>query len=185
MERDHATASDVSDACDELDLAAARSGALRPVWAGAPAISGVLRTVRLEPAEDSSPLDELLALLAEKASGLWLIDLEGRLDHQCWGSRLATAAQRNGVPGVLVNGAVRDVEELRALQFPTYARGVYPGAARGRLRVGAVDEAVDLDGVTVAAGSYVVADSSGLVAFEAARAGEVLDLALEIRRRER
>ena len=184
MEGDHATASDVSDACDELGLAAARSGGLRPVWDGAPAISGVLRTVRLEPA-DSSPVDELLALLAEKASVLWLVDLEGRLDHQCWGSRLATAAQRYGVPGVLVNGAVRDVEELRALQFPTYARGVYPGAARGRLRVGAVDEAVDLDGVTVAAGSYVVADSSGLVAFEAARAGEVLDLALEIRRRER
>jgi regulator of RNase E activity RraA len=155
VEGDHATASDVSDACDELGLAAARSGGLRPVWDGAPAISGVLRTVRLEPA-DSSPVDELLALLAEKASVLWLVDLEGRLDHQCWGSRLATAAQRYGVPGVLVNGAVRDV-----------------------------DEPVGLDGVTVAAGSYVVADSSGLVAFEAARAGEVLDLALEIRRRER
>ena len=185
MEGDHATASDVSDACDELGLAAARSGSLRPVWAGAPAISGVLRTVRLEPAGDSSPLDELLALLAEQASVLWLVDLEGRLDRQCWGSRLATVAQRYGVPGVLVNGAVRDVDDLQAMQFPTYARGVYPGAARGRLRVAAVDEPVDLDGVTVVAGSYVVADSSGLAAFEAARAAEVIDVAREIRRRER
>src|ERR671925_382452 len=125
-------ASDVSDACDELGIEAARSGALRPVWEGAPAVSGVLRTVRLEPATGFSPVAELLTLIADRGPVVWLVDLGGRVDRQCWGSVLATAAQQHGVPGVLVNGAVRDVDELRRLRFPAYARGVYPGAAAGR-----------------------------------------------------
>jgi regulator of RNase E activity RraA len=169
------TACDVSDACDRLEIDATRTGALRPVWPEAPAISGIVRTVRLEPAVGaSSPIPGLLALLAEGGADLWLVDLGGRTDVQCWGGVLAAEARRHGVAGALVNGAARDVEELQALRFPTYARGVHPAGAAGRLRLAAVDEPVGIDGVTIDPGSYVVADASGLVAFAAALVPEVL-----------
>src|SRR5579862_8303579 len=107
------SSSDASDACDALALAVVRTGALRPVWSPAPPMAGPLRTVRLVPADGASPLDELLRLFAEAGPVVWLLDLEGRTNYQCFGSVLAAAARGAGAPGALVNGAVRDVEELR------------------------------------------------------------------------
>jgi regulator of RNase E activity RraA len=173
------TSSDASDACDRLDVAAVHTGTLLPVWSPTPPIAGVLRTARLVPGNAGSSFDDLRALLAGAGPVVWLLDLEGRVDYQCFGGRLAAAAREAGVPGVLVNGAVRVVDELRAMRFAVFARGVFPGAMRGRLQLGAVDDAVAIGDVTVLSGSYVVADSSGLVAFDPARADDVLRAAGE------
>jgi 4-hydroxy-4-methyl-2-oxoglutarate aldolase len=174
------SASDVSDACEELGLEAVRTGLLRPLWPDCPAVGGLVTTVRLEPATGApSPLLELLDVLAAASNGLVVVDLGGSTDRQCWGSVLATAAQHYGTLGALVNGAVRDVDELRALGFPTYARGVHPAEIRGRLRVGAVNERVDIDRARVEPESFAVVDSSGAVFFPANRSGEALQLAHE------
>jgi 4-hydroxy-4-methyl-2-oxoglutarate aldolase len=170
--------SDVSDACDELGVKAVRTGLLKPLWPNCPAVAGLVTSVRLEPAEGApSPLPELLEVLAEGPPGLLLVDLGGRTDHQCWGSVLATAARYYGMVGALVNGAARDVDELRELRFPSYARGVHPAEIRNRLRLSAVNERVDIDGVLVEPDSFAVADSSGAVFFPAHRSEEVLQLA--------
>src|SRR5947208_1220966 len=130
---------DVSDACDRLGVVAARSGVLRPLWQGCPSTSGLVRTVRLEPS-GGTPLAQLLDVLADAGGRIVFLDLGGRLDVQCWGTVLATAARHFGVRGALVNGAARDVAGLEQLGFATYARGVYPAQMRGRLGVAAVDE---------------------------------------------
>jgi regulator of RNase E activity RraA len=174
---------DVSDACDRLGIEAVRTGALRPLWPECPALSGRLTTVRLEPGA-GTPLPELLDVLANTRDLLVLVDLEGRVDVQCWGTVLATAARRFDVRGALVNGAARDVEGLRELGFATYARGVYPGAMRGRLELAAVDEPVEIDGHLVGPGSFGVADASGVVVLPSDRADGVLALATELRSRE-
>lgn len=169
---------DVSDACDELGIAAVRSGALKLLWPGCPPLSGPLRSVRLEPVPGAdSPLPELLELLADSRGQVVLVDLGGRLDVQCWGTVLATAAQHFGVLGTLVNGAARDVEGLQALGLPCYARGVYPAAMRGRLRIGSVDQPVELDGKSIAGDSFAAVDSSGAVFLSAGRAAEAKALA--------
>lgn len=174
---------DVSDACDRLQVEAVRTAAFRPLWPDCPPVGGHLTTVRLEPAA-ATPLAELLDVLAAASERIVLVDLRGRTDVQCWGTVLATAARRFGVLGALVNGAARDVEGLRELGFPTYARGVYPAAMTGRLRLTAIEEPVELDGSVVEPGSYAVADASGAVFLPAHRSDEVLALAVELRRRE-
>jgi 4-hydroxy-4-methyl-2-oxoglutarate aldolase len=182
---DFTSTSDVSDACDNLGVVAARSGAFTPAWAGAPPLTGVVHTVRLEPAITAgSPLPELLAFLAGASGGVALVDLDARVDCQCWGEVLATAARHFGVVGALVNGSVRDVEALESLAFPVYARGVYPAAIRTRLRVASVGAPVVVDGETVEEGAFVVADRSGLVAFPAADRERVLAHAVASREAE-
>ena len=174
---------DVSDACDRLGIEAVRTGALRPLWPECPALSGRLTTVRMEPGA-GAPLPELLDVLAKARERLVVVDLGGRDDVQCWGTVLATAARQFGVRGALVNGAARDVEGLRELGFATYARGVYPGAMRGRLKLAAVDEPVAIDGSVVEPGSFGVADASGVVVFPSDRVEDVLALAKELGTRE-
>jgi regulator of RNase E activity RraA len=88
------------------------------------------------------------------------------------------------VRGTLIDGAVRDVAALRALGAPVYARGAYPGRMRGRLRLGAVGEPVELGGRLAEPGSHAVADSSGTVVVPAARLDEILGLADAMRRNE-
>jgi 4-hydroxy-4-methyl-2-oxoglutarate aldolase len=174
---------DVSDSCDELGIQAVRTGALRPLWPECPAICGALTTVRLEPGA-GTPLGELLDVLAGARDRLVLVDLRGRVDLQCWGTVLATAARHFGVRGALVNGAARDVDGLRELGFATYARGVYPGAMRGRLEITAVGEPVELDGYVVDLDSVAVADASGIVFLPSDRVDEALALADSLRGRE-
>jgi 4-hydroxy-4-methyl-2-oxoglutarate aldolase len=177
--------SDVSDACDALGVTAVRTGVLGPAWPGAPALAGVIHTIRLEPAPGAgSPLPELLDFLSTAADGLVLVDLGARSDYQCWGEVLATSAMRFGVRGALVNGAIRDVEALRSLGFPVHARGVYPAAIKARLRVAEVGAPVVIDHKTIEDGTFAVADESGLVAFAVAECKRVLSLATDRRRAE-
>jgi regulator of RNase E activity RraA len=174
---------DVSDSCDRLGIAAARTGVLRPLWPECPPVRGLVTTVRLEPGA-GIPLRELLEVLAGARERVVLFDLRGRVDVQCWGTVLATAARHFGVRGALVNGAARDVEGLRELGFASYARGVYPGAMRGRVELAAVDEPVEIDGISVEPGSFAVADASGVVFVPGERAAEAVALASELRDRE-
>jgi regulator of RNase E activity RraA len=174
---------DISDACDDLGVPAVRVGGLRPTWPGCPALLGRVRTLTLTPTSDAAadPLPEVLAALTAIPTGdVALIDLDGRSDVQCWGGRTATAARRAGVAGAVVNGAVRDVDALRSLDFPTFALGTYPARAKGRLTYRGAGRDVVLGTEIVRSGSVVVADDNGLVFFPFEVATDVLARARDL-----
>jgi 4-hydroxy-4-methyl-2-oxoglutarate aldolase len=96
------------------------------------------------------------------------------------GDLLATQALDQGVAAILVDGAVRDVAELRELGLPIWARFVRAqGAAKDR--VGELDVPVVVGGARIERGDVVVLDADGAVVVAAARVDEV---ALAARERE-
>jgi 4-hydroxy-4-methyl-2-oxoglutarate aldolase len=100
------------------------------------------------------------------------------------GELLATQAQRQGVAGILVDGAVRDLDDLREIGLPIWARFVRAqGATKGE--VGGLDVPVVVGGVEFRPGDLVVLDCDGAVALAAERVDDVLPLALERAERER
>ena len=100
------------------------------------------------------------------------------------GDLLATQAQVRGVAGILVDGAVRDVDELEALGLPVWARFVRAqGATKGE--AGELDVPVVVGGAEIRPGDLVVLDCDGAVAVPRERVQEVLPLALEREERER
>ena len=172
---------DISDACDDLAVPAVRTGRFRPIWPGCPALLGRVWTLALAPAAGADPLPDVLAALAAIPAGdVALVDLTGRLDLQCWGGRTATAARLAGIAGVLVNGAVRDVAQLHALRFPTFALGCHPARARGRLAFVGAGGDVAIGADIVRAGWTVAADDSGAVFFPAQATDQVLARAREV-----
>jgi 4-hydroxy-4-methyl-2-oxoglutarate aldolase len=100
------------------------------------------------------------------------------------GELLVTQAQARGAAALLVDAAVRDVEELRALGVPVWARWVRVRGA-GKDAVGSLDEPVEMGGATIRPGDPVVLDSDGAVVVEVERAEEVLAASLERAERER
>jgi 4-hydroxy-4-methyl-2-oxoglutarate aldolase len=100
------------------------------------------------------------------------------------GELLATQAQVAGVAAVLVDAAIRDVEELRALGLPIWSRYVRVTGAEKRVP-GAIGEPVEVAGALVRQGDTVVLDADGAVVVEKERVEEVLASALARAERER
>jgi regulator of RNase E activity RraA len=92
------------------------------------------------------------------------------------------AAKVKGVAGLLVDGGVRDLEEMIAFDFPVFARHMVPTTGRGRLKVEAIGAPVEVDGVVVAPGDIVVADGTGAVCLPRAGAEEILTRAEALQR---
>ena len=99
------------------------------------------------------------------------------------GELLATQARTQGVAGILVDGAVRDLDELAELGLPIWARFVRAqGATKGE--VGSLDVPVVVGGVEIRPGDLVVMDCDGAVVVPAERIDDVLASALERAERE-
>jgi 4-hydroxy-4-methyl-2-oxoglutarate aldolase len=99
------------------------------------------------------------------------------------GDLLATQALAQGVAGVLVDGAVRDLDELAELGLPIWTRFVRAqGATKGA--VGKLDVPVVVGGAEIRPGDLVVMDCDGAVVVPAERVDEMLPAARERAERE-
>jgi 4-hydroxy-4-methyl-2-oxoglutarate aldolase len=99
------------------------------------------------------------------------------------GELLATQAQVRGVAGVLVDGAVRDLDELRTIGLPVWGRFVCArGATKGE--AGRLDVPVVVGGTQIRPGDLVVLDCDGALALPRERIDEVLPLAVARAERE-
>jgi 4-hydroxy-4-methyl-2-oxoglutarate aldolase len=94
------------------------------------------------------------------------------------GDLLATQMKGRGVAAVLVDAAVRDVEELRGLGLPIWARWVRVRGA-DKKTPGTIGEPVEVGGETIRQGDLVVMDADGAVVVEKERIEEVLAAAAE------
>ena len=99
------------------------------------------------------------------------------------GDLLATQAKTHGAAAVLVDGAVRDVEELVELGLPIWTRHV---SIRGATKdaVGALDEPVTVGGQVIHPGDVVVLDADGVAVVARDLVDEVLAASLDREQRE-
>ena len=100
------------------------------------------------------------------------------------GELLATQAKGRGVAAILVDAAVRDIEELQELGLPIWARYVRVRGAEKKVP-GTLGETVEVGGATIRQGDAVVLDADGAVVVEKERIDEVLAAARERAERER
>jgi 4-hydroxy-4-methyl-2-oxoglutarate aldolase len=89
------------------------------------------------------------------------------------GELLVTQAQVHGAAGILVDAAVRDVDDLREIGLPIWSRWIRASGATKNER-GELDVPVEFGGVRIEPGDIVVMDSDGVVVVPIARAEEVL-----------
>jgi 4-hydroxy-4-methyl-2-oxoglutarate aldolase len=100
------------------------------------------------------------------------------------GELLGTQARARGAAAMLINGAVRDVEELVELGLPIWARWVRVRGA-GKDVPGVIGEPVTIGGARICTGDAVVLDADGVAVVERGRLEEALAGARERAERER
>ena len=132
-------------------------------------MAGVARTVV---AEDDH-LSVLTALAAAGPDDVLVIVTNGG-QRAILGELVATEAVRRGVAGIVVDGYIRDVQGIRKLGLPLFARGTYPasGSVVGRPEPGPT---VRCGGVDVSPGDIVFGDDDGIVIAPLERVAAAVD----------
>lgn len=100
-----------------------------------------------------------------------------------WGELATWSAVKNGIAGVVVDGAVRDIGEVRGLDIPVFARRMVPEAGEPK-GYGEIGYEVVCGGQTVRSGDWLVGDDSGLAVIPKERVQEVANRAANVHERE-
>ncbi len=175
----------LSDALDALELPGAVLG-LAPLTVRRKVVGRVM-TVDLGPASGPMAGSRHLGTAAIEACGrgdVIVVAAHGRLDAGAWGGVLSVAAATNGIEGIVLDGACRDIDECTDLELPVFGRAGVTRTARGRVVEVGWNCAVDVCGVEVRPGDWVLADGSGVVFVPSAQLQYVLVKAEQITERE-
>jgi regulator of RNase E activity RraA len=128
---------------------------------------------------EAAPARHLCTNAIEAATSKNVIVVEQRtgIEAAGWGGILSTASIAKGIPGVIVEGLARDIDEAEQLGFTVFARGATARTARGRIHETSTGETIRVGDVDVAQGDWVIADRSGVVFIPEDRIEEVVKTA--------
>jgi regulator of RNase E activity RraA len=182
MVRQNLYAAVICDALDALGLPNQSPRLPFTCYSGGPMLVGRCRTTLWADMAhvDPKPYDlELKAVDDCRPDDVLIAAAAGSMRSGIWGELLSTAARNSGCVGTIVDGAVRDVQKMRAMNFTAFARGVCIYDSQNRQRVIDIDVPVDIGGVRIASGDLVVADCDGIVIVPQAVEEEALARAWE------
>ena len=127
-------------------------------------IAGRAVTVELEPGDNWFIH---VALLDAGEGDILVVDAKGYTQAGPWGDVLTLAAQERGLAGLVIDGAVRDSQEIITSGFPVFTRGVCIRKTT-KVQTGTVNVPVTIGGVLIHPGDILVGDADGLVRVSAA-----------------
>lgn len=124
------------------------------------------------------PGDNLMihyALLHAKAGQVLVINCDGFTGAGIWGDVLTAQAQKIGLAGLVVNGAVRDSDAMIDAGFPVFAKGL---SIRGteKKQPGALNGPLFINDCIIRPGDIIVGDADGLVVIKQENLDEVIRL---------
>jgi len=112
-----------------------------------------------------------------------VINNDGATHIAPWGELATLSCVIKGIAGVVIDGAVRDVDDIRAMKYPLFARAVVPNAGEPK-GFGEINAEIQCGGQAVRPGDWITGDESGVVVIPAGRAYEIARRALEIKKNE-
>jgi regulator of ribonuclease activity A len=110
--------------------------------------------------EDNSLVKSLVDTAGE--GRVIVVDGGGSLRHALLGDMLAEKAAANGWSGLVINGAVRDVEQIAVTQLGVKALGATPLKTE-KLGQGQQDVEIEIGGVNINSGDWIYADNNGVL----------------------
>lgn len=175
----------VADALWEFGISGHLSHEIKPIPSAK--MVGPAVTVYEEPTTERIPPTHILELIDSAEPGsVMVVAIDGYKDAATWGGLMTTGAVVNGLEGALLDGGVRDIEEIeRDYSFPIFARSIHPAASVGRFKTVSSNEPVEIDGVLIHPGDVIMGDRDGVVVIPVDKAEACLEKALEIEARER
>ena len=133
-------------------------------------LAGRAFTVKIPVGEN---LSVLKAISEAKPSDILVVDAKGDQYRAIAGDFVVGMAQTLGIGGLVVDGVIRDIAGVKALNYPVFSRGTTV-AASGKAGVGEVNVPISCGGAPVNPGDIIVGDADGVVVIPQAREQEIL-----------
>jgi 4-hydroxy-4-methyl-2-oxoglutarate aldolase len=185
----------ISDILDSMGMSGAIPGSvLRPVIPGkkiaGPAVTLKYVPERLIPAQSfhekaRAKLADRDAYALTEPGDVVVIDGGGSGKISAMGGLSTLFAKKYGLAGNIVDCGVRDLGEMRALDYPVWSRGITPITGKFRFEALEVNGLVVCGGVSVHPGDLVVADDSGVVIVPQKFLREIVRRAIETSKKEK
>ncbi|MCK4652255.1 MAG: bifunctional hexulose-6-phosphate synthase/ribonuclease regulator, partial [Methanosarcinales archaeon] len=154
-----------------------RKGAMSGIISICPGlkIAGRAITVQTLPGDWAKPIEAI----DRACDGDIIVIDNGRADVAPWGELATLSCMNRKVVGVVIDGAVRDVDAIREFNYPVFARAIVPNAGEPK-GYGEIGVEILCGGQIVREGDYVVGDDSGVVVIPKERAYEIARRAKEV-----
>lgn len=142
---------------------------IRPLWPEMPRVAGPAYPVRCPPGDNLM----VHAAIHRAPPGSVIVVDAGDASYAVAGGNVCRVAQKRGIAAFVIDGAIRDLAELRDIRFPVFARGLIPIPGTKDV-VDVLNGPVRCGGVDVAPGDIVVGDEEGIVVVPVTRAAALL-----------
>ena len=155
---------------------------MRPIFPVKFAGPAVTVSLKKEEHKEGAPASQgmLDAIDAAPAGSVYVMALEDGADIAGMGGLMATAMKFRGLAGAVVDAAVRDIPQIRKLQFPVFSTGIAPSTSINHYRFAGANIPITCNGVKVSANDIIVADEDGVAVVPRAQAEEVLKRAQQL-----
>jgi len=157
--------------------------AIKPISNGT--LVGPALTVKLSPGDLVDCLD---ALPLAQPNDVIVVDAGGETETSVWGGLMGGLCLQKGVKGAIIDGAGRDIDELRDLDFKLFTRSI---TARGTHTMYSqrkdeldINVPITCGGVVINPGDMIIADENGITTVPGSQLEEVLKLGREQAERE-
>jgi 3-hexulose-6-phosphate synthase/6-phospho-3-hexuloisomerase len=151
---------------------------IRPIIPGFHMVGRAL-TVRTIDGDWAKPIEAIDK--ADKGSVLVVDVNQGRT--AVWGELATWSAKLRGLAGVVIDGAVRDYDDLVKIKFPVFSRYIVPNAGEPK-GLGEIGAEITCGNQTVRTGDWIIGDDSGVVVVPQEIAQEIANRALDVKEQE-
>jgi len=136
-------------------------------------------TVRTYPGDWAKPVE---AVDQTKEGEVIVIDAGG-VGPAVWGELASHSAKGKKIAGVVINGAIRDVEEIRKISFPAFAEIITPQAGEPK-GLGEIGIPITISGIKIFPGDWVIGDDDGVIVVPQNKAIEIANRAMDVLEKE-
>lgn len=159
-----------------------RKGAMRNIRSIFPGLKMVGRAVTVQTFEgDWAKTVEAIDVAGK---GDVIVIYNGSPHVAPWGELASLSSINKGVAGVVIDGAVRDVDDIRPLKFPVFAASIMPNAGEPK-GLGEINAEIQCGSQVVRPGDFIIGDDNGVVVVPKERGYEIARRAVEVEKNER
>lgn len=145
---------------------------INELWQNTPRLAGPAYTVQLAAGDNLM----LHAAIHEAPEGSVIVVDGVDSNFAVAGGNVCAVAKKRGIAGFIIDGVIRDIAEIREIQFPVFARGVVP-VPGGKKVVTEVNPSITCGGAEVDTGDIVIADEDGIIVLPKAKADACYEVA--------
>jgi len=143
-------------------------------------VVGPAVTVRLRPADN---LMAHQAIVLARPGDIIVVDTGGNTSNAPFGEIMCTACAKKGIAGLVIDGVIRDIEHLRKMDFPVFAKGFSPNGC-DKDGPGTINKTITCGNVIVEPGDLIVGDDNGVAVVPKEQIEQVIEEARTIKSKE-